>query len=76
MNYFDTSNRLKESGFPLKLLPKVVDTGCIAGRLKYQWHSIQANVPVFAAFGDLQCHVYSCLAINSKAAGTFSINLI
>ncbi|KAM9441379.1 sedoheptulokinase [Clarias gariepinus] len=65
--YFNTTNNkwnteiLKGAGFPVHLLPMVVDSGSIAGETCFEWHGIPVNTPVGAALGDFQCSVYSCM---------------
>ncbi|XP_014262375.1 sedoheptulokinase-like [Cimex lectularius] len=71
--YFDTNSAewnteiLDSAGFPVELLPKVVPSGEIAGRLTETWHSIPAGTPVVAALGDLQCSVLSALKNDDDA---------
>lgn len=65
--YFNTVKKewnkeiLESAGFPVYLLPEVVDSGTVAGTLGDTWHSIPAGIPVVAALGDLQCSVLSTL---------------
>ncbi|XP_046695178.1 sedoheptulokinase isoform X2 [Silurus meridionalis] len=65
--YFNTTTNqwnteiLKDAGFPVHLLPLLVDSGSIAGQTCSEWHGIPANTPVGAALGDFQCSVYSCM---------------
>ncbi|TRY94452.1 hypothetical protein DNTS_011372 [Danionella cerebrum] len=65
--YFNTSTSqwntqiLRDAGFPLHLLPVVVDSGAMAGKTSSEWFGIPAHTPVGAALGDFQCSVYSCM---------------
>ncbi|MCJ8748548.1 hypothetical protein PDJAM_G00166070 [Pangasius djambal] len=71
--YFNTTNNqwnteiLKGAGFPVHLLPVLVDSGSIAGETCSDWHGIPANTPVGAALGDFQCSVYSCMTDKADA---------
>ncbi|KAM8835497.1 sedoheptulokinase [Synchiropus picturatus] len=58
---------LKAAGFPLRLLPRCVASGGLAGHTCSNWHGIPAGTPVAAALGDLQCAVYSCLSAQTDA---------
>ncbi|XP_058020006.1 sedoheptulokinase isoform X3 [Ahaetulla prasina] len=58
---------LKSSGFPIRLLPEVVDSGDLAGETCQAWHRIPAGTKVGVALGDFQCSVYSCMSENSDA---------
>ncbi|NXD13208.1 SHPK Sedoheptulokinase, partial [Nothocercus nigrocapillus] len=58
---------LKESGFPVHLLPEVGDPGSIAGRTICAWHGIPKGAEVGIALGDFQCSVYSCLTERTDA---------
>ncbi|XP_013875085.1 sedoheptulokinase [Austrofundulus limnaeus] len=74
-------NILKAAGFPLRLLPRCVPSGSLAGRTCSAWHGVPAGTPVAAALGDFQCSVYSCmraptdavLNISTSAQLTFSM---
>ncbi|XP_030648242.1 sedoheptulokinase isoform X2 [Chanos chanos] len=65
--YFDTTTMqwntdiLKGAGFPVHLLPDLVNSGSMAGETCSEWHGIPAHTPVGAALGDFQCSVYSCM---------------
>ena len=65
--YFDTvssswnESMLKDSGFPVDMLPEVMPSGSEAGNLCDQWFGIPAGTPVGVALGDLQCSVRSTL---------------
>ncbi|XP_067296190.1 sedoheptulokinase isoform X2 [Pseudorasbora parva] len=65
--YFNTTSNqwntqiLKDAGFPVHLLPVVVESGAVAGYTSSEWYGIPANTPVGAALGDFQCSVYSCM---------------
>lgn len=37
---------LKENGFPIDVLPKVAESGSIAGKLADEWHSIPKGTPI------------------------------
>ncbi|KAG8122585.1 hypothetical protein E2320_018066, partial [Naja naja] len=71
--YFNTLEKswntklLKDSGFPIHLLPEVVDSGDLAGETCWAWHQIPAGTKVGVALGDFQCSVYSCMSENSDA---------
>ncbi|ETE57879.1 hypothetical protein L345_16402, partial [Ophiophagus hannah] len=71
--YFNTPEKswntklLKDSGFPIHLLPEVVDSGDLAGETCRAWHQIPAGTKVGVALGDFQCSVYSCMSENSDA---------
>uniref|UniRef100_A0A8C5S7T2 Sedoheptulokinase n=2 Tax=Laticauda laticaudata TaxID=8630 RepID=A0A8C5S7T2_LATLA len=71
--YFNTLEKswntklLKDSGFPIHLLPEVVDSGDLAGETCRAWHQISAGTKVGVALGDFQCSVYSCMSENSDA---------
>ncbi|XP_017315463.1 sedoheptulokinase [Ictalurus punctatus] len=71
--YFNTTNNqwnteiLQGAGFPVHLLPTLVDSGSIAGQTCCEWHGIPANTPVGAALGDFQCSVYSCMTDKTDA---------
>ncbi|KAM7139546.1 sedoheptulokinase isoform 2-T2 [Macrochelys suwanniensis] len=58
---------LRESGFPLDLLPEVGDPGDIAGRMPHDWHGIPKGTEVGVALGDFQCSVYSCMTERTDA---------
>ncbi|XP_034608591.1 sedoheptulokinase isoform X3 [Trachemys scripta elegans] len=58
---------LRESGFPLDLLPEVGDPGDIAGRMSHDWHGIPKGTEVGIALGDFQCSVYSCMTERTDA---------
>ncbi|XP_034262913.1 sedoheptulokinase [Pantherophis guttatus] len=58
---------LKDAGFPIHLLPEVVDSGDLAGETCQAWHRIAAGTKVGVALGDFQCSVYSCMSENSDA---------
>ncbi|XP_027675996.1 sedoheptulokinase isoform X2 [Chelonia mydas] len=58
---------LRESGFPLDLLPEVGDPGDIAGRMPHDWHGIPKGAEVGIALGDFQCSVYSCMTERTDA---------
>lgn len=58
--YYDTVEKawneaiLRDNGFPVKLLPKVVDAGADAGTLADRWFGVPEGTPVTASMGDLQ----------------------
>ncbi|XP_067422141.1 sedoheptulokinase isoform X2 [Emydura macquarii macquarii] len=58
---------LRESGFPIHLLPEVGDPGGIAGRMSHDWHGIPTGTEVGIALGDFQCSVYSCMTERTDA---------
>ena len=45
---------LREHGFPVDLLPEVVDAGIDAGTLVDRWFGVPEGTPVTASMGDLQ----------------------
>ncbi|XP_024066992.1 sedoheptulokinase isoform X3 [Terrapene carolina triunguis] len=65
--YWYLKNSLRESGFPLDLLPEVGDPGDIAGRMPHDWHGIPKGTEVGIALGDFQCSVYSCMTERTDA---------
>ncbi|KAK9412583.1 sedoheptulokinase [Crotalus adamanteus] len=71
--YFSTIEKswntklLEDSGFPIHLLPEVVDSGDLAGETCQAWHRVPAGTKVGIALGDFQCSVYSCLSQDSDA---------
>ncbi|XP_038231658.1 sedoheptulokinase isoform X3 [Dermochelys coriacea] len=65
--YWYLKNSLRESGFPLDLLPEVGDPGGIAGRMPHDWHGIPKGAEVGIALGDFQCSVYSCMTERTDA---------
>ncbi|KAK9503822.1 hypothetical protein O3M35_010297 [Rhynocoris fuscipes] len=52
---------LESAEFPVSLLPDIIESGSIAGKLSDSWHGIPSDTPVVAALGDLQCSVLSAL---------------
>ncbi|XP_030055384.1 sedoheptulokinase [Microcaecilia unicolor] len=72
---------LKESGFPISLLPEIAKPGSTAGSTSCEWFSIPSGADVGVALGDFQCSVYSCmndttdavLNISTSAQLTFSM---
>ncbi|XP_048044281.1 sedoheptulokinase isoform X1 [Megalobrama amblycephala] len=58
---------LKDAGFPVHLLPVVVESGAVAGYTSSEWYGIPAHTPVGAALGDFQCSVYSCMTDKGDA---------
>ncbi|KAL3858453.1 hypothetical protein ACJMK2_013043 [Sinanodonta woodiana] len=71
--YFNTTTRswnsdiLKEAGFPVHLLPWVVESGTEAGTLQFDWCGVPAGTPILAALGDLQCSILSCIKEENDA---------
>lgn len=71
--YFDcessTWNKeiLSEAGFPIRFLPKVKESGSLAGSLQSFWLDLQSGTKVSVAMGDLACSVYSVLQTPSDA---------
>ncbi|XP_069617186.1 sedoheptulokinase [Ranitomeya imitator] len=71
--YFNTRTKtwntdiLEACGFPLRLLPTVVDAGSIAGKTSYEWCGISQGTEVGVALGDFQCSVYSSLKESTDA---------
>ncbi len=45
---------LKRQGFPLNLLPEVVELGSVVGSLQEELHGIKKGTPVAVAMGDFQ----------------------
>lgn len=62
-------------GFPVYLLPHIVNPGATAGKLQNDWFNIPAGVRVTAALGDMQCSFLSCNRGRSNTAGKNSPNL-
>lgn len=69
------SYSLKDAGFPVHLLPVVVESGAVAGHTSFEWYGIPAHTPVGAALGDFQCSVYSCMT-DTGDAGTISYQML
>ncbi|XP_069082446.1 sedoheptulokinase isoform X2 [Pleurodeles waltl] len=71
--YFNTVTKswnhdiLRESGFPVSLLPDIGEPGEVAGRTLYQWCGIPKGAKVGLALGDFQCSVYSSMTENTDA---------
>ncbi|XP_077168815.1 sedoheptulokinase isoform X2 [Paroedura picta] len=71
--YFNTTQKtwntdiLRESHFPIHLLPEVVDPGDLAGKSSCTWHAIPKGTEVGVALGDCQCSVYSCMPESTEA---------
>ncbi|XP_032072376.1 sedoheptulokinase [Thamnophis elegans] len=71
--YFSTLEKswntklLENAGFPIHLLPEVVDSGDLAGETCQAWHRIPTGTKVGVALGDFQCSVYSCMSESSDA---------
>ncbi|XP_044139674.1 sedoheptulokinase isoform X3 [Bufo gargarizans] len=71
--YFNTRTKtwntdiLGDFGFPLHLLPNVLDAGCLAGKTSYEWCGIPQGTEVGVALGDFQCSVYSSLTESTDA---------
>ncbi|XP_063152070.1 sedoheptulokinase [Candoia aspera] len=71
--YFSTITKswntgiLEESGFPVHLLPEVVESGDLAGETSVAWHQTPKCTKVGIALGDFQCSVYSCMTEKSDA---------
>lgn len=78
--YFNTEKKewnidiLKSAGFPIHLLPKVVDPGAIAGALSKTWYGIPRGTEVLAALGDMQCSVLSTLASQTMSTAVLNIS--
>ncbi|OCT91148.1 hypothetical protein XELAEV_18014204mg [Xenopus laevis] len=72
---------LHGAGFPVFLLPDVVNAGCVVGKASYEWCGIHQGTEVGVALGDFQCSVYSSatestdavLNISTSAQLTFSM---
>lgn len=71
--YFDCSNSqwnlkiLEGADFPVSILPKVCESGQIAGDLSDSWMSIPIGTYMAAALGDLQCSTLATLELKSDA---------
>ncbi|KAG6451399.1 hypothetical protein O3G_MSEX007114 [Manduca sexta] len=88
--YFNTTDNtwnidiLKSIDFPVELLPKIVKSGDIAGKLNSSWNGIPAGTPVGVALGDLQCSIIATLEntqdavlnISTSAQLAFVVNSI
>ncbi|XP_069766911.1 sedoheptulokinase isoform X2 [Narcine bancroftii] len=58
---------LEDSGFPTGLLPTVVKSGSVAGKLTHEWCGVLEGTEVGVALGDFQCSVYSCMTEETDA---------
>lgn len=71
--YFNTEKNewnvdiLKSIDFPVELLPKVVKSGQLCGKLSSSWNGIPEGTPVGVAMGDLQCSILATLENNQDA---------
>ncbi|CAI9591403.1 unnamed protein product, partial [Staurois parvus] len=71
--YFNTRTKtwnvdiLQEQGFPVSLLPPVLDAGCIAGKSSYDWCGIPQGTDVGVSLGDFQCSVFSSATESTDA---------
>ncbi|XP_069471297.1 sedoheptulokinase isoform X2 [Ambystoma mexicanum] len=71
--YFNTVTKswnhdiLRDSGFPVSLLPDIGEPGGVAGRTSYQWAGIPKGTEVGIALGDFQCSVYSSMSETTDA---------
>ena len=63
--------RLTAAGFPVNLLPSVVEPGTVIGHTATVWHRIPKGTPVLVAMGDLQCSTLSALP-GSQDAGVLN----
>ncbi|XP_022086305.1 sedoheptulokinase-like [Acanthaster planci] len=63
---------LSSAGFPVHLLPKVVDPGSIVGKLCSSWCGIPAGCEVGVAMGDLPCSVLPSLEWQTDAVVNIS----
>ncbi|CAL4062281.1 unnamed protein product, partial [Meganyctiphanes norvegica] len=63
---------LAEAGFPVSYLPKITQTGQVAGNLASSWYGIPADTPVLASMGDMQCSVLPLLQSNTDAVVNIS----
>ncbi len=66
MCYFCFS--LSDSGFPVHLLPEVVEVPALAGLLQEEWHGIPPGTAVGVAMGDMQCSIYAAGPLYSDAS--------
>ncbi|XP_075417297.1 sedoheptulokinase [Tenrec ecaudatus] len=79
--YFNTWSQkwnlgmLKASGFPVHLLPDIVEPGSVAGRTSHTWFEIPKGTEVGVALGDLQASVYSCMAQRTDAVLNISTSV-
>lgn len=71
--YFNTEKQewnveiLSSIGFPVNLLPKVIKSGKLAGKLSSSWNGIPEGTPIGAALGDLQCSILATLESRQDA---------
>lgn len=71
--YFNTEKQewnvdiLSSINFPVKLLPKVIKSGELAGKLTSSWNGIPKGTPVGAGLGDLQCSILATLESREDA---------
>ncbi|XP_019515371.1 PREDICTED: sedoheptulokinase isoform X2 [Hipposideros armiger] len=68
-------NRLRASGFPVRLLPDVTQPASVAGRTSHAWLEIPKGTQVGVALGDLQASVYSCMAQRTDAVLNISTSI-
>uniref|UniRef100_UPI00358DF2A7 sedoheptulokinase isoform X1 n=1 Tax=Myxine glutinosa TaxID=7769 RepID=UPI00358DF2A7 len=61
------TKRLAMAGFPVALLPRVVEPGTLAGRLCRAWCGLREGLAITVAVGDCQASVLSCLQDESTA---------
>ncbi|XP_006863532.1 PREDICTED: sedoheptulokinase [Chrysochloris asiatica] len=79
--YFNTRNQswnleiLKASGFPVHLLPDIMEPGSVAGRTSHMWFEIPKGTEVGVALGDLQASVYSCMVQRTDAVLNISTSV-
>ena len=65
---------MKEAGFPVHLLPVVVESGSPVGELSQDWLGVQKGTTILASLGDLQCAFLSA-AQNKTDAGKLALTL-
>lgn len=78
--YFNTQDKewnldiLKSINFPTGLLPTVMDSGEIAGKLDSNWFGILKGAEILAPLGDMQCSVLSILSCETVPTAVLNIS--
>ena len=65
--------RLKSANFPTHLLPVVVESGAVAGKLQRPLYNIPAGTPVGVGLGDFQCSVLSSVSHQNDAGDVINL---
>ena len=78
--YFNTQEKewnvdiLKSVDFPTDLLPRVIDSGELAGKLDRNWFGIPKGAEILAPLGDMQCSVLSILSCETESTAVLNIS--